>query len=254
VLRQEYGTDPPRRRQREPGPHAAIAEETLRATTDGAVPTALVGMMESFNRALPPPEQAVYVKQLHADDALPECLRDGGTAERHPRARSSRVAASGGCCARTGPDCLVLVPGRRWPIFLGGVNYPMPRCRSAPRPGRRMARDLPRRPFLPRQRRAALRHADKEAYLPTLEKADLFVPRALIDQRREAAWRPASPSAWRAGTRRASSCCPGTMRLLGREEQVRAAARGVSYAGRARRVGRRTLRDPSCARPAPPSM
>ena len=76
-----------------------------------------VGMMENFNRALAiVPEEAVYVKQLHADDTLfPECLRRMvDAAERHPDAAivTSRRYSGGVLRPDGGPSQLALVPGR----------------------------------------------------------------------------------------------------------------------------------------------
>jgi len=192
-----------------------------------------VGMMANFNRALATvPDDAVYVKQLHADDALfPECLRVMvDAAERHPRAGivTGRRYSGGILRPDRGPDRLVVVPGSEVirAALLGGVNYlgtpSLPLLRrdrvvgwpaifdAAPFPPGHPA-DLP------------FCDSDKEAYLGTLEKADLaFVPRALVDQRRDAAsatgfaqrvagWHPS----------RIELLLRHGLRLLGREELVR---------------------------------
>lgn len=155
-----------------------------------------VGMMENFNRALGVvPEEAVYVKQLHADDTLfPECLRRMvGAAERFPHAAivTSRRTSGGMLRPEGGPGQLVVVPGREAAraALLGGTNYlgtpSLPLLRRAQMVGWPALFDTaafpPGHPTAP-----PFCHGDKEAYLPTLEKADLvFIPRALIDQRRE---------------------------------------------------------------------
>jgi hypothetical protein len=221
-----------------------------------------VGMAESFNRALSAvPEQAVYVKQLHADDALfPECLRVMvGAAERHPHAAivTSRRYSGGVLRPECGPDRLVVVPGREVirAALLGGVNYlgtpSLPllvRERIVGWPA--IFGQAPFPPLHPAQ--PPFCHVDKEAWLPTLEKAHLvFVPRALVDQRRDAAsatgfaqrvgaWHPSrielllrhgprllEPAERRSGVRRA------TLRY----------ARSLAW-----RLGRGALRDPDFVR------
>jgi glycosyltransferase involved in cell wall biosynthesis len=155
-----------------------------------------VGMMENFNRALAlVPEQAVYVKQLHADDALfPECLRRMvDAAESHPHAAivTSRRYSGGVLRPDGGPSELAVVPGLEVAraALLGGVNYlgtpSLPLLRREQMVGWPLLFDAasfpPAHPASP-----PFCHADKEAYLPTLEKANLvFIPRALIDQRRD---------------------------------------------------------------------
>ncbi len=157
-----------------------------------------VGMMENFNRALAAvPDDAVYVKQLHADDALfPECLRlMVDAAERNPRAGivTSRRYSGGILRPESGPDRLVVVPGQEVAraALLGGVNYlgtpSLPLLRRDRVGGWPAIFDAA--PFPPRHpAQPPFCHADKQAYLATLEKADLvFVPRALVDQRRDPA-------------------------------------------------------------------
>lgn len=171
-----------------------------------------VGMLENFNRSLAlVPEAAVYVKQLHADDALfPECLRRMvDAAERHPHAAivTSRRYSGGALRPDGGPSELAIVPGQvaARAALLGGINYlgtpSLPLLRRELIVGWPALFDAaafpPAHPAGP-----PFCHADKEAYLPTLEKADLvFIPRALIDQRRDsrsasgfaqrvAAWHP----------------------------------------------------------------
>jgi glycosyltransferase involved in cell wall biosynthesis len=157
-----------------------------------------VGMMENFNRALAAvPDDAVYVKQLHADDALfPECLRVMvDAAERNPGAGivTGRRYSGGLLRPEHGPDRLVVVPGREVAraALLGGVNYlgtpSLPLLRRDRVVGWPAIFD--EAPFPPGHPAAPpFCHADKQAYLATLEKADLvFVPRALVDQRRDAA-------------------------------------------------------------------
>ena len=155
-----------------------------------------VGMMENFNRALAlVPEEAVYVKQLHADDALfPECLRRMvDAAERHPHAAivTSRRYSGGVLRPDGGPSELAVVPGPEAAraALLGGINYlgtpSLPLLRREQIVGWPALFDAaafpPGHPAGP-----PFCHADKEAYLPTLEKANLvFIPRALIDQRRD---------------------------------------------------------------------
>jgi glycosyltransferase involved in cell wall biosynthesis len=153
-----------------------------------------VGMLDNWNRALAAvPADAVYVKQIHADDVLmPDCLRTMvDVAERHPRAALiTGLRYSGGLlCPPGAPDELTVVPGRtvgRSALF-GGVNYlgtpSLPLLRRERIEGWPALFDP--RPFPPRHPDSPpLPHADKQAYLATLEKADLvFVPRVLIDQR-----------------------------------------------------------------------
>jgi len=176
----------------------AIAEE-LADRDDRIVvraPPDFVGMLENFNRALAiVPEEAVYVKQLHADDTLfPECLRRMvGAAERHPHAAivTSRRYSGGVLRPEGGPSEHAVVPGREVAraALLGGTNYigtpSLPLLRRAQMVGWPALFDAacfpPGHPGQP-----PFCHGDKEAYLPTLEKADLvFIPRALIDQRRD---------------------------------------------------------------------
>jgi len=176
----------------------AIAEEV--ATRDDRIAVFsspdFVGMMENFNRALGlVPEQAVYVKQLHADDTLfPECLRRMvDAAESHPHAAivTSRRYSGGVLRPDRGPSELVVVPGMEAAraALLGGTNYlgtpSLPLLRRESMVGWPQLFDTasfpPGHPAGP-----PFCHADKEAYLPTLEKANLvFIPRALIDQRRD---------------------------------------------------------------------
>ena len=178
----------------------AIAEEVA-ARDDRIVVRshhAFVGMVKSFNRALSAvPDEAVYVKQLHADDTLyPECLRVMvEAAERHPRAAivTSRRYSGGVLRPERGPDRLALVPGAEVvrTALLGGVNYlgtpSLPLLRRERMAGWPVLFDP--RPFPPcHPAEPPFCHADKQAYLATLEKADLvFVPRALLDQRRDSA-------------------------------------------------------------------
>ena len=156
----------------------------------------LVGMMENFNRALSlVPDEAVYVKQLHADDMLfPECLRRMvEAAERHPHAAivTSRRYSGGVLRPDGGPSELVVVPGAEAAraTLLGGTNYlgtpSLPLLRREQVVGWPELFDVsafpPGHPAGP-----PFCHGDKEAYLPTLEKANLvYIPRALIDQRRD---------------------------------------------------------------------
>jgi glycosyltransferase involved in cell wall biosynthesis len=155
-----------------------------------------VGMLANFNRALGlVPEEAVYVKQLHSDDALfPECLRRMvDAAERHPHAAivTSRRYSGGVLRPDGAPSELVVVAGREAAraALLGGINYlgtpSLPLLRRERMVGWPLLFDAdsfpPAHPASP-----PFCHADKEAYLPTLEKANLvFIPRALIDQRRD---------------------------------------------------------------------
>jgi glycosyltransferase involved in cell wall biosynthesis len=176
----------------------AIVEE-LADRDDRIVPSAqpdFVGMMENFNRALAlVPEQAVYVKQLHADDALfPECLRRMvDAAESHPHAAivTGRRYSGGVLRPDGGPSEQTVVPGPEVAraALLGGLNYlgtpSLPLLRRQQMVGWPRLFDAasfpPDHPMSP-----PFCHADKEAYLPTLEKANLvFIPRALIDQRRD---------------------------------------------------------------------
>ena len=152
-----------------------------------------VGMAGSFNRALSAvPDEAVYVKQLHADDALfPECLRVMvDAAERNPRVGivTGRRYRGGLLRPDRGPERQVVVPGREVgrAALLGGINYlGMP---SLPLLRRDRVAGWPaifdEAPFPPGHPAGPpFCHADKEAYLRTLEKSDLvFVPRALVDQ------------------------------------------------------------------------
>jgi glycosyltransferase involved in cell wall biosynthesis len=221
-----------------------------------------VGMMENFNRALSAvPEQAVYVKQLHADDALfPECLRVMvDAAERHPRAGivTSRRYSGGRLRPDRGPDRLEVVPGHEVvrAALLGGVNYLG--TPSLPLLARERVVGWPAifgvAPFPPRHpAEPPFCHADKEAYLPTLEKADLvFVPRALVDQRRDGAsatgfaqrvagWHPS----------RIELVLRHGPRLLGRAELRSGVRRAVLRYARALawRLGRGALRDPDFVR------
>jgi glycosyltransferase involved in cell wall biosynthesis len=176
----------------------AIAEEladrddriALRAQPD------FVGMLENFNRALGlVPEQAVYVKQLHADDALfPECLRrmvDAAESYPHAAIVTSRRYSGGVLRPDGGPSEVAVVAGLEVAraALLGGVNYlgtpSLPLLRREQIVGWPRIFDAasfpPAHPASP-----PFCHADKEAYLQTLEKANLvFIPRALIDQRRD---------------------------------------------------------------------
>jgi glycosyltransferase involved in cell wall biosynthesis len=177
----------------------AIAEE-IAARDDRIVVLShshFVGMMENFNRALAAvPDDAVYVKQLHADDALlPECLRVMvEAAERNPGVSivTGRRYSGGVLRPDRGPDRLVVVPGLEVAraALLGGVNYlgtpSLPLLRRD-RVGGWPAIFDPA-PFPPgHPAEPPFCHADKQAYLATLEKGDVvFVPRALIDQRRDA--------------------------------------------------------------------
>jgi glycosyltransferase involved in cell wall biosynthesis len=159
-------------------------------------------LLGSFDRALAAvPGEAVYVKQLHAQEALfPESLRlMVEAAERHPLIgiASGRRYAGGVLHPDRGPERPAVVRGEEAAraALLGGVDY----------------LGSPSLPLLRRERVAgwprifgapaaspvagvaiAFPHAVDEAYLPTLEKAHLaFVPRALVDERPD----PASPAA-----------------------------------------------------------
>jgi len=172
-----------------------------------------VGMSENFNRGLAAvPDEAVFVKQLHADDTLyPETLaRMVEAAEAFPEAAmvTGRRHAAGELKPDGGPDTLELVPGKviARAILLGGVNYlgtpSLPLLRRAHMAGWPALFDTwsfpPRHPGSP-----AFCAGDRDAYLPTLAQRDVvFVPRALIDQRmggpsatgfaqRVGGWRPA---------------------------------------------------------------
>jgi len=160
--------------------------------------TAFVGMGENFNRGLAAvPDEAVFVKQLHADDTLfPECLsRMVEAAERYPEAAmvTGRRYAGGELKPDGGPDALGVVSGRvvARAVLLGGVNYlgtpSLPllrRERMVNWPALFDTRSFP--PHHPRS--PAFCAGDRDAYLPTLAQGDVvFVPRALIDQRYEGA-------------------------------------------------------------------
>jgi glycosyltransferase involved in cell wall biosynthesis len=220
-------------------------------------------MMQNFNRALAAvPDEAVYVKQLHADDALfPECLRVMvDAAERHPGAGvvTSRRYSGGVLRPDGGPDDLVVVPGARVAreALLGGVNYLG--TPSLPLLRRERVGSWPAifdaRPFPPRHpAEPPFCHADKEAYFATLEKSDLvFVPRALVDQRRDAA--SATGFAQRVGAwhpSRVELLLRHGPRLLGRAELRRGVLGAVlryarSLAWRVARGG--ALRDPEFVR------
>jgi glycosyltransferase involved in cell wall biosynthesis len=221
-----------------------------------------VGMAESFNRALSAvPEQAVYVKQLHADDALfPECLRVMvDAAERHPQAAivTGRRYSGGVLRPERGPDRLVVVPGREVAraALLGGVNYLG--TPSLPLLVRERIVGWPaifgEAPFPPgHPAKPPFCHVDREAWLPTLEKADLvFVPRALVDQRRDAA----SATGF---AQRVAAWHPSRIELLLRHgprllepAELRGGLRRavLRYArSLACRLGRGALRDPEFAR------
>lgn len=217
-----------------------------------------VGMLENWNRALAKvPDAAVYVKQLHADDAMmPDCLRTMvEAAERHPRA--SLVVglrySHGVLCPPGAPHELALLPGRtlaRSALF-GGVNYLG--TPSLPLLRRERVPNWPRlfdpTPFPPRHPKCPpLPHADKQAYLPTLEKGDaVFVPRVLIDQRLS------GPSA-QGWSQRVGGWHPSRIEFLlrhgarfARADEVRAAARRAARRWAAslgfRLAARRALRD-----------
>ena len=200
----------------------ASHDRTLEIATDVAARDARIwvlsspdfaGMAENFNRALAAvPDDAVFVKQLHADDTLyPECLsRMVDAAERHPEAAivTGRRTVGGRLHPDGGPVSLEVVPGRlvARSVLLGGVNYlgtpSVPLLRRERMVGWPDLFDP--RAFPPDHPGAPVFCAsDRDAYLPTLAQSDVvFVPRALLDQRMEGpsasgfaqrmgGWRPA---------------------------------------------------------------